>query len=144
MTQSRSAHATQSWWERPSTQLIGASTVGPGLLGGVGVLLGLPALLVLFICAGAAGFFVAYPGGGWPRLSAYAGLGANLVALIVIGLPFAAALMADIEFRGAVLGVIGVIAPVVIVTLGVGAVVGYGGGWVGRDVARRNPRSSTR
>jgi hypothetical protein len=127
----------RAWLTRPSAQLAGAAVIGPGIAGGLGVLFGLPAFLLLIITAGAAGFFVAHSGVAQLRFSAYAGLAANLVTLIVVGFPFAAGLVADPEFRGALVGLIGVISPAVVVTLGLGAVVGYGGGWIGRDVARR-------
>jgi hypothetical protein len=122
----------------PSARLIGAAIGGPGLIGGIGIILGLPALLLLLLIAGAAGFVVAHPGRGRPRLSAYAGLGASAVALFVVAAPFVPTLLGDAEFRTTALTLVTVIGPVVVVSLGLGAVIGYGGGWVGRDVARRS------
>jgi hypothetical protein len=132
--------ASSQWWARPSPWLVAVSMVGPGLVGGVGVLFGLPAFLLLLLTAGAAGFVVAYPARGQPRLSAYTGLGANAIALIVAGLPFIPGIVADPAFREAAQALIGPIGSVAILVLGVGAIVGYGGGWVGRDVARHNVR----
>jgi hypothetical protein len=111
--------------------------VGPGVIGGLAILTGLPALLVLVLVAGAAGFFVAHPGGGRATLSAFAGSRACFVALLGVGAPFVPSLVSDADFRQAALGVIGLPLAIVLIVLGLGALVGYAGAYVGRDVARR-------
>jgi hypothetical protein len=114
------------------------SIIGPGAIGGLGILFGLPAAILLLLTAGLAGFTVAYPGGGHRFLSAYAGLGANFVSFVIVTAPYVPSLLGDVAFRQAAAALAGLVAPVVVVGLGLGALVGYGGGWVGRDVARRS------
>lgn len=121
----------------PSAVLMAIATVGPGLLGGFCIILGLPSLLVLLLVAGAAGFFVAHPGGGRAPLSALAGAGACLVALLGVAAPFVPTLLTDAEFRHAALNLTGLAGGIIVVVLGFGALVGYGGAFVARDVARR-------
>jgi hypothetical protein len=116
------------------------AVLGPGLIGGIGIIAGLPALLLLLLTAGAAGFVVAYPGGGQWRLSATVGAGANVVSFLVVSIPFVPSVLMDPEFRQAALGVAGVLVPFVVIGVGYGAVVGFGGAYVARDVARRSLR----
>lgn len=121
----------------PSAALIALATVGPGLLGGFCIVLGLPSLLVLLLVGGAAGFFVAHPGGGRAPLSSLAGAGACFVALLGVAAPFVPTLLTDPDFREAAVNLTGLAGGVIVVVLGFGALVGYGGAFVARDVARR-------
>lgn len=122
---------------RPSPALIAIATVGSGLLGGFGIIIGLPALFVFLIAAGAAGFFVARPGGGRAPVSALAGAAACFITLLGVAAPFLPTFLSDGDFRQAALNLSGLAAGVTVVVLGFGALVGYGGAYVARDVARR-------
>jgi hypothetical protein len=122
---------------RPSAGLLGLVMVGPGVVGGIGIIFGLPGVLLLVLAAGAAGFVVAHPAGGRAPLSAFAGAGAAFVALLTVAAPFVPALVTDAEFRSAAVGLAGLITPLIVVGVGLGALAGYGGAFVGRDVARR-------
>jgi hypothetical protein len=121
----------------PSAWFLGVAIVAPGLLGGLGIIFGLPAVLLLLLTAGGAGFLVAHPGGGERRMSALAGAAANLVSFMVVSAPFLPTILADPEFRVAALSLATVVVPLFGVGLGFGALVGYGGAFVARDVARR-------
>jgi len=125
-----------SWLRHPSAGLIGLEVLGPGVVGGVGVILGIPVILMLVPTACVAGFLVAYRDGSRRRESALAGAGSNLTAFLVVAAPFVPTVLTDSEFRLATLGVLSVVALFVGAGLGFGALLGAGGALIARDLAR--------